>query len=180
MPWRSALKKVLHQLNQYIDVFERWACILILSIILGSILAQVFFRYFLGNPLTWPEELSTFLLVWATFLGASWVLKQSRHAMVESFINLLPQWLKFGVEFAVNLCVLGFLIVVLFSSFQLFPHLWDVRTVSLRIPRCFFLLAVMVSTASMLLFSIEDILIRVQSLGSQKGVEKKLRPQTDF
>jgi len=162
----------LHQLNRYVELIERWACVLILLVIVVSILAQVFFRYFLGSPLTWPEELSTFLLVWGTFLGASWVLKQSRHAMVESFVNLLPEWLKRGFSIMVNLCVLGFLALVLFSSFQLFPRLWDVRTVSLRIPRCFFLLAVMVSTASMILFSIEDIFVRFQSLGNQKSARK--------
>ncbi|MBW2145972.1 MAG: TRAP transporter small permease [Deltaproteobacteria bacterium] len=174
------MKKILHQINQCIGILERWACVLILSVIVGSILTQVFFRYFLGNPLTWPEELSTFLLVWATFLGASWVIKQSRHAMVESFVNLLPERIKLGVLIAANLCVFGFLAVVLFSSFQLFPHLWDVRTVSLRIPRCFFLLAVMVSTASMILFFIEDSFIRVQRFWKPEEAGKKMRTQTDF
>ena len=174
------MRKILRQLNQIISMVERWACVLILSVIVGSILAQVFFRYFLRNPLTWPEELSTFLIVWVTFLGASWVLKQSRHAMVESFVNFLPKRLKLGFLIGADLCLFGFLAIVLASSFRLFPHLWDVRTVSLRIPRCFFLLAVMVSTGSMILFFIEDSLIKIQGFWKPEVAAKKTRSQTDF
>lgn len=172
--------KGLYRLNKFITAAEKWGCVLILSVIVSSILLQVFSRYFLGNPLTWPEELSTFLLVWVTFLGASWVIKQSRHAAVESFVNLLPVRLKLVVGIAVNLIISCFLVLVLVSSFSLFPHLWDVRTVSLRIPRCCFLLAVIVSFSSMLVFFIEDILTKIQSVRNKENTVDRIPSRTEL
>jgi len=141
---------------------ERGTCVAILFIIVTSILSQVLFRYFIGRPLIWPEELCTFLLVWATFIGASWVMKQQRHAMVESIVKLLPTELRLSVAIVVDLCVIGFLLVILVVSLQLFPLLQDIKTVSLRIPRNYFLLAVIISMASMTLFFLEDIIEQVR------------------
>ena len=42
----------------------------------GCVIAQVFFRYFLGSPLTWSDELGRYLLVWCSFLG--WIIAARR------------------------------------------------------------------------------------------------------
>jgi TRAP-type C4-dicarboxylate transport system permease small subunit len=38
----------------------------------ACVLGQVLFRYFLGSPLTWSDELARYLFVWASFLG--WII----------------------------------------------------------------------------------------------------------
>jgi len=35
----------------------------------ACVLAQVVFRYFLGSPLTWSDELARYLFVWCAFLA---------------------------------------------------------------------------------------------------------------
>ena len=42
------------------------------------VLAQVVFRYFLGEPLTWSDELARYLFVWASFLG--WIVAARRRS----------------------------------------------------------------------------------------------------
>ena len=42
------------------------------------VLGQVVFRYFLGDPLVWSDELARYLFVWASFLG--WVIAARRRS----------------------------------------------------------------------------------------------------
>jgi TRAP-type C4-dicarboxylate transport system permease small subunit len=42
---------------------------------------QVFFRYFLNRPLTWPQELTSMFFVWTALLGASYVLRRKEHVV---------------------------------------------------------------------------------------------------
>ena len=45
--------------------------------------AQVLLRYVFNHSIFWSEELSRFLLVWLTFLGASVVYYRGAHACVD-------------------------------------------------------------------------------------------------
>ena len=47
-----------------------------------------------GATLIWTEELSRWLLVWMTFIGASVVLREKGHIRVEFFISICPK--QFG------------------------------------------------------------------------------------
>ena len=44
----------------------------------ACVLGQVVFRYFLGDPLTWSDELARYLFVWCAFLG--WVIAARRRS----------------------------------------------------------------------------------------------------
>ncbi|HET9338564.1 MAG TPA: TRAP transporter small permease [Casimicrobiaceae bacterium] len=44
----------------------------------ACVLGQVLFRYFLGSPLTWSDELARYLFVWASFLG--WIIAARRRS----------------------------------------------------------------------------------------------------
>lgn len=58
-----------------------------LTLVLG---AQIVFRYFFNNPLSWSEELAQFLLICLTFVAATAVLKRGEHYSIDAFVNLLP------------------------------------------------------------------------------------------
>jgi TRAP-type C4-dicarboxylate transport system permease small subunit len=53
----------------------------------ACVLGQVFFRYFLGNPTTWSDELARYLFVWCAFLG--WVIAARRRSHLA--IGSLPE-----------------------------------------------------------------------------------------
>jgi TRAP-type C4-dicarboxylate transport system permease small subunit len=44
----------------------------------ACVLGQVVFRYFLGSPLVWSDELARYLFVWCAFLG--WVIAARRRS----------------------------------------------------------------------------------------------------
>ena len=53
----------------------------------ACVLGQVVFRYSLGDPLTWSDELARYLFVWCAFLG--WIIAARRHSHLA--IGSVPQ-----------------------------------------------------------------------------------------
>ena len=66
--------------NLKIDI--RFLQFSILALIVLSAL-QVLTRYLLNAPLSWTEEVSTWFLIWMTFVGAYSLLNRDAHARVE-------------------------------------------------------------------------------------------------
>ena len=54
-----------------------------------SIVADVIGRYFLGKPIIWVFYYSEYILVYSTFLAASYVLQRDGHVKVDLVIALL-------------------------------------------------------------------------------------------
>ncbi|MCI4661677.1 MAG: TRAP transporter small permease [Neomegalonema sp.] len=61
-----------------------------MALIVGIMIAQVFYRYVLGSSLIWAEELCRYLLIWQTFLVLG--LAYSRGEFVS--LDFLPQALS--------------------------------------------------------------------------------------
>ncbi len=48
-----------------------------------SVCVEVVMRYFLNQPLTWVDEITEYILLYITFLGAAWVLKNDGHVIID-------------------------------------------------------------------------------------------------
>ena len=44
---------------------------------------HVLMRYFLLMPIRWAVEFTEYLMIWITFLGAAWVLKEEGHVKID-------------------------------------------------------------------------------------------------
>lgn len=85
------------------DNLEELIAAALLSVIGLCMLLQVGLRTLFGAPLSWPEELSQFLFVWASSLGAIGAAKRSGLVRVESIAELLPATLQVGVKYLILL-----------------------------------------------------------------------------
>lgn len=56
---------------------------LFLFLIVSTMGAQVFARYFFGAPISWSEEVARLALIWMTFIAASFVMAEGRHITVD-------------------------------------------------------------------------------------------------
>jgi TRAP-type C4-dicarboxylate transport system permease small subunit len=93
---------------------------LVLVVVIGIVMAaQVLLRTLFDTPLSWPEELSQFLFVWCSALGAIGAYK--RHGLVR--LDLLTRGLSGRAQAALEyLCVLltaVFLAVLGWKGYQL-------------------------------------------------------------
>ena len=62
------MKKVFFFLNDSLEEFLMVASLILMTLIMGI---QVFSRYVLGASLSWSEELTRYIFVWAGFLSVS-------------------------------------------------------------------------------------------------------------
>ena len=78
-----------------------------------DVLLGVFFRYVIGNALTWTEESARYMMIWMGFLATSLALREGGHVSMDVFLNQLPRRSRRGMLVVIRLlCVLYLLTVV--------------------------------------------------------------------
>ena len=89
---------------------------MVLILMVLVVVLQVIFRYF-GNPLSWPEEVARWTMIWVTFAGASYAFKNGGLIRGEFFVN---KYFKPGAQKVINIIDMALLAVtfgyLLYSS----------------------------------------------------------------
>ena len=62
-----------------LDVLEIYIPTLSFTIMFAVFVLQVFYRYFLNDPLTWPPEIISMTFIWTTVLGACYAQRKFEH-----------------------------------------------------------------------------------------------------
>jgi TRAP-type C4-dicarboxylate transport system permease small subunit len=103
--------------------------VLILALLAGTvlvILAQVFFRYALEQPLSWSNEVATDLLVYIAFVGFAIGVRDNAHVALHLFERRIGartrRWLRVG-----ELLVLGVVLACIGVGGAM--YLWEQRDV---------------------------------------------------
>jgi len=130
-------------------------------------IAQIICREYF-TALQWSEEVCRYLLVWATFLGASCVYKEGSHITI-TFLQekFSPEKQKYIRVLVHIICIVAFIAVVYFGvkfslkQKQLAP--------SLRIPMKYMYFSVPIGFGLMALHAVNEV---IQTL-TQKGGEEK-------
>lgn len=79
--------------------------------IIVAMFGQVLFRYILGSPFTWSEEISRYMFIWLTYLGAYAAIERKGHIAVDFFTRYLPPTPQRYLSIVLSLlvaCVLAF------------------------------------------------------------------------
>ncbi len=100
-----------------VDTVVNLALAAILVAMTVIVTTQVFFRYVLSSPMSWPEEASRVILVWLSFVGAYIAMRQNRHIGFGLLVKKLPRTPKFVVDVLVLIMMLFFLGVVIRHGF---------------------------------------------------------------
>ncbi len=80
----------------------------------GAVLTwEVAGRYFFSIPSDWQDELSTFLLIGATFASASWIQARRGHVAIDALAHVLPPGIDHVRRVLADL--LSFLFVAFFA-----------------------------------------------------------------
>ena len=105
----ATVKKILNNIEEFIVVP-------LVATMVVVVILQVIFRYIIRGSLPWSEELSRYLMVWITFLGASIGVKRGAHVGVEALVIALPRKAQTIVRYLGIVISLIFCIVVLNAS----------------------------------------------------------------
>lgn len=93
----------------------RWLGAACIGFMVAFILAQVFFRYVLGNALAWPEEASRFLMLWSAglMIGTAW--RRGGLVAIDMLAILLPRMIRH----ILTLALLGLSMLILWKGLQI-------------------------------------------------------------
>ncbi len=150
MLWIDAPLKVLTRLNDGLGRIGLNVAWILVTLMVASILLQVFMRYVVNNALPWPEEAARALMIWMMALVAAPALRKGDFVA----ITLLPDSLPVKMGQALNLVLMLFCcaILVLLSdlSIDFFQRGFRTRAASFNLPRAWIYLAMAVCYFTML------------------------------
>lgn len=179
----QVLLDVVLRIGKAISVFA-------IGMMVVFILVQVFFRYVLGNALTWPDEAARFCMLWMTGFMAPYAYRRGGFVAIDMVLMALPKAIGAALSF-ILLGVAGLVLIVAvdigygeitgfgsrFATASLYlPSLVDGAIVWERMPRFYMFLSMFVGVCLLLAVNIELI---IRSAVVLLGGGERLRPMPD-
>lgn len=175
-----ALRKLSH-LNAFLLATGRNAGMLCMMVMVAIILAQVFYRYVLGNALAWPEELARFLMLWATGLMAPTAYRRGAFVGIDMLVSYLPKSIDAAIS--ILLMLLSLLVIVVatrigfaeaagfggratLTSLKV-PASLDFQT-WMKVPRAWMMYSLAICFLLLALVNVEMILRKIVSLAGRE------------
>ncbi|MFH2113877.1 MAG: TRAP transporter small permease [Spirochaetota bacterium] len=134
MPAETGFIPVIRKTSDTVDRLVGWVCALIFGAMTLAVLIGVFYRYVLDMPLSWPEEVSRYLMIWGASLAISLGIKSDEHVGLTVLMDSLKQPAARTVLRAVSyLLVLVFQMIFFWYSLQMVKDAKYMQTLSLGI-----------------------------------------------
>ena len=105
---------MLERFDRTLLAANRWALIAMLAAMATMVFANVALRFLTDASILWVEEVSRYLMIWLTFLGAGLVLRYGGHVGIDTLQEALPRQaavIRGGIV-AILLAFFAFMIVV--------------------------------------------------------------------
>jgi TRAP-type transport system small permease protein len=99
---------------------------LMLATMVVLVFGNVVLRYGFNSGITVSEEVSRWLFVWMTFLGATVALHEAGHLGTDMLVSRLPAWGK-------RLCLIVSQIAMLYITWLMFKGSWDQTQINLDV-----------------------------------------------
>ncbi|MGY3368694.1 hypothetical protein ACVWZL_005819 [Bradyrhizobium sp. GM2.4] len=99
-----------------------------LAVMVVLVYGNVVLRYGFNSGIAISEELSRWLLVWLTFLGAVVAMREHAHLGVDSLVRMLPAYGK-------RICFIVSYVLMLFADWLLLSGSWRQTIINIDGPR---------------------------------------------
>lgn len=149
---------MLRRISDGLRTIEEILALCVVGLMALVISTQVVARYGLDRPLSWPEELSEFLFITLTFIGATAVLKRGGHFSMDALVQSLPDTARRLIH-RLSMMLMGVLAAGLaWYSVSMGMVYAGTRTVVLGIPEELKAWVMAYAFASMALFCLAEVL----------------------
>lgn len=85
---------LIDRLNEKIEIFEKYFITYLMLIMSTVIFIQIIMRYVFNSSLSWSEELAAYIMMYMTWVGASYGVKLNMHLRVTVIVDLLKGKLR--------------------------------------------------------------------------------------
>ena len=95
----------------------------IMIFVMANIIVSVITRYFFNRPLIWVTEIDEYLMVYVTFLGTAWLLRDNGHVRVDIIYNFIGKKARFFLELLHSaIGIIVSLVFIVNGSFMTLDH----------------------------------------------------------
>ena len=101
-----------------------------LVVMTGLVFAQAVMRYAFNAPMSWPDEIATYCMIWSVYLSASWAVRERSHVRVLNLSQMLPEPFSLWFIGLSDLIWLGVSLFICWQGILLFVSLDQQRYVS--------------------------------------------------
>jgi TRAP-type C4-dicarboxylate transport system permease small subunit len=153
---------------------ERWLLIVLMILLAIFCFMQVFWRLILNDPLSWSEEVSRYLFVWLTFVGAAVAVGEWGHFQVDVLIGKLSPGAMLAFRWFAYLAIAFFAVMMLGPGWTLLAKISNQLSPAMRISMSLPYAALPISGALMLLHLVQHIhndLRGKKAVAAQEGLE---------
>jgi TRAP-type C4-dicarboxylate transport system permease small subunit len=120
------------------NIFLRTNQVLI-GIMMGVMFILVFInvvtRYIFGFSFATTEEISTFLMIWITYIGAGLALREGRLAAIDLFQDMIPPKTRRFFRALLGVTILLFFGILAYYGVKMVQFGWSQETWATQIPR---------------------------------------------
>lgn len=141
---------MLDQFERRLSRVEDYLAVVIIVVMSLAVLFQVISRFVIKAPLSYTEELSRYMLIWLTFIGASLALHDDKHFAVDVLSHRLSAFGQSVYKFIITGLMLAYLVVLFANSIPLLEVAAMQTSAALDIPMDYVYLAIPVGTGLMI------------------------------
>ncbi len=125
------------------------------QVLIGSMMGIMFIlvfvnvvtRYVFGFSFATTEEISTFLMIWITYIGAGLALREGRLAAIDLFQDMIPPKIRRLFRAVLGATILLFFGILAYYGAKMVQFGWSQETWATQIPRGIPYLAVPIGSA---------------------------------
>ena len=148
-----------------LDLFEIYIPAVAFSIMFVVFVLQIFFRYFLNSPLTWPYEVTIFAFIWTAILGACYARREGVHVVFGLVYDKVSPKAQVIFRLIANGLILVAFLVALKPSYEQVMFMAFKKSTVLKIPFHIAYSPYVVFVVLILGHTLHDLVIDVKKLG---------------
>lgn len=122
-----------------LDLAAAWIIIILLSVMVGVVTAQVALRYGVNSSIGWADEVSRLTFVWTMFLAIPLGIRAGVHIGIELVTERLPKALRSGLLRLMALVAMAMMLLIAWETVKLALDQWDEMMSSLTFSSSWFL-----------------------------------------
>ncbi len=130
---KQRIARILYEISGHINRLTEIMVVVLIVLMTLDVGVGVFFRYVIGNPLSWTEELARYLMIWAGLLAVAVCVARREHIGFSLIIDRVPSSFRRYFVLAFDGLVFCFFAVLLFHGTSLMDAGLKQRTMSLGV-----------------------------------------------
>ncbi len=151
---------------------ERWALLVFYTMLVATMFVEVLRREIMSYSSIWGEEIVRYSFIYLAWIGAAAAVRERGHIRIDVIMHYVPPRVKALLYLFGDLVMVVVAVIAIYYSYETVHISWKFGSVTdgLRVSRVWFLMAVPIGFALVLLRLIQSILRDIADLRAGRPV----------